>query len=125
MTRSNRAFLGAVAIMSVTAGPASAHTEVVRTSPVSGATVTVIPRRITITYEGSLLRVVNVTVTRRAGGQIARSAKVNAKDAHQAVVLTSAGAPGRYMVAWKVQGADAHIVAGTFGFTVKRSRPTT
>ncbi len=104
-------------------GPALGHTEVVSTVPAAGASVASPPTHITITYEGTLLRVVKVTVTRKAGGQIARSAKVNAKNAHQVVVLTSPGAPGHYTVAWKVQGADSHVMAGTFTFTVKRLRP--
>lgn len=113
-------FVPVAVLASIAVGaPAFGHTAAVTSSPRQGAVVATVPTRVVVTFAEALLRVESATVTRRAGGQIARSAVVNPRDRRQLVITTAGGRPGRYAVAYVVVGADAHRVSGRLRFTVR------
>lgn len=127
----SRSLLGRTAVaaavlaapLAVGTGAASAHTEVVRTSPGTGKTASTTTRTVLVTFSGEIrkggatLRVTGpdrkvVSVGR--GGRDARNVK------RLRVTLKRGLKPGRYTARWTAVAADGHPQKGTFSFRLKR-----
>ncbi|MCP1412090.1 copper resistance CopC family protein [Paenarthrobacter sp. A20] len=98
------------------AAPASAHDVAESTTPANGASVTVVPASVSITFNNRPLAIGSgVTVT--AGGENWADGPVEIID-NQAVQKLREGAPaGEYTVVWRVVSSDSHPIEGTFTFT--------
>lgn len=105
------------------APPASAHDQVVSTSPADGSAVAG-PTRVAVTFSENVLAVEGanrIVVTGPAGdltGDVVARGKV--------VEITFA-APlpgGSYRVRWRAASADGHPVSGSFTFTVRAAAAT-
>jgi MYXO-CTERM domain-containing protein len=110
--------LGALVALSLTlvAGPAQAHDELVSTNPADKAQVQTMPDSIVLTFEEPAEKVGSQVIVRGPNGNVARGAPVFAKS-----IVTQAvqpGAPaGSYTVLWRVTSDDGHPVSGSFTFT--------
>lgn len=131
MSYSRNSLIGRVAVATVVlaaplglgATAASAHTEVVRTSPGSGKTASTSTRTVLVTFSGEIRRsgaTLRVTgpdrkvVSVGTGGRDARNVK------RLRVTLKRGLKPGRYTARWTAVAADGHPQKGTFGFRLKR-----
>jgi len=121
-TRAARVVAGAVAVVTavlLTAGPASAHARVVRTTPGSGATIDGRLKAITVVFDDPVEVVPrSLVVTGETGApQTIGAPRVLAGHILQASVSYRLPA-GRYFVGWRILSDDGHIESGSFGFTV-------
>ncbi|MEU0950325.1 copper resistance protein CopC [Streptomyces canus] len=106
-----------------TAQPASAHTELVSSSPKDGATPTKAPDHLTLTFDEAV-DVADVRVLTMDGDRlpVARPPKGTAKGtAENNVVRVALGSPadGKFAVVWSVvDEEDGHASSGRIAFTV-------
>ncbi len=99
--------------------PASAHDEVLSTSPENGAVLAEAPTEIVLTFGEPVEDLgAAVVVTDSAGAKLATG-----KPVVDGVTITQAiapaTAPGAVKVAWRVVSGDGHPVSGTFAFGVE------
>lgn len=111
--------LAAVAVLGV-AGPASAHDQLLSTSPADGTTVTTLPHEVTLTFSDVVLagggdanqvEVLDASCTPLGHGP----AQVQDNVVTQAI---SGSSTGPVHVLWRVVSRDGHPVSGAFTFTV-------
>jgi len=116
------ALLAALALAMVVLAPvASAHDELVSTSPQDGSSLAA-PGQVVLRFTNDLLPIGNrVRVEGPAGPASNPSAKASGP------TLTASLDPdlpaGAHRVTWRAVSADGHPLSGTFGFT--RTQPTT
>ncbi|MGN6303037.1 MAG: copper resistance CopC family protein [Angustibacter sp.] len=116
--------LAAVVPAVALAPPASAHDQVVSTSPADGA-VAAAPTKVSVTFSEPVLKVAGanrIVVTGPAGplnGDLTVSGTV--------ITLTFAGPlpGGSYRAQWRAASDDGHPVSGTFAFSVRAAATTT
>lgn len=118
----HRTALLAVAGASLAAAPlASAHADLMSTSPAAGSTVATAPRVVLLNFEGVVGKIDGVTVV-NSGVNRAASVKRNPKNSLQIrVTLTAKRPAGTYTVRWKIRSADGHKQSGTFAFRAKKA----
>lgn len=106
-----------LAVLLLTAAPASAHASLTGSDPADRSTVTTAPERVVLTLdEGVSPSFAAVTVVGADGSQWARSQPVvTGRDV--AVDVGGLGPAGTYTVAYRVTSADGHPVSGTVSFT--------
>jgi copper resistance protein C len=106
-------------LLLVGVAPANAHNILIRTSPVDGSTVPMLPGVIVLTFnEPGQADGTVIAVTGPDGNVSSGAAMLVDSDVRQAVGPGSP--PGRYTVAWRVVSADGHPVDGTFTFTATK-----
>jgi copper resistance protein C len=98
------------------AAPASAHDELVSSSPKSGATVAA-PTALTLTYSEALVPTGYRVVVRGPGGQV--RGNVALAGTRLVEQFSSPLAAGAYDVVWRVVSADGHPISGRLSFTVR------
>ncbi len=114
-----RALALATITLALAAVPVLGHTELVRSSPASGAVVRSLPGVITLTFAEPIRRARSVTVTRGGTNHLVSFGR-NPQNAAQVKVRTKNDREGRYAVAWKVVSSDGDTITGTVRFQVKR-----
>lgn len=97
------------------AGPASAHDELVATSPTDGSSVAA-PRQVVLTFAEAVLGVGDRIAVTGPSGQV-HSGAPTAQGSTLSATLPPLPAGG-YRVTWRAVSADGHPVSGSFGFTV-------
>lgn len=110
------------AIVVALAGTAFAHAKVVSTSPGDGQTVQGDVKTVSVRFDDVITLVPHaLVVTTDLGVPVAlESPRVVQGKILQAFVQDHL-APGRYLVAWRIQADDGHIESSTFSFTVAGS----
>jgi len=112
----------AVAGVAVTALPASAHDQLISTSPADGATVDRLPSEVTLTFGQVVLDTdggTRVKVTDASGATISTGPTVVTDNVVSQRV--AGGAAGTVTVLWRVVSADGHPVSGEFSFDVREA----
>jgi copper resistance protein C len=116
-----RAFGAALAALTglvVFAGPASAHTELVSSSPAEGASLATAPTQIQLTFgEPVTLPPDPVRVVGRDGARW-RLGTPSVAGGVVTVPVTPAGGAQAYTLTWKVVAKDGDNVTGTLSFTL-------
>lgn len=109
----------ALTAMVLAVAPASAHTELVSSSPEDGANVTRLPVTVELTFSESVgSRGVFVVVTDPVGDQVeAGQPEVTDDTVRQAT--KGRGPAGDYTLAYRVVSSDGHPVSGELSFTVE------
>lgn len=113
--------LAAVALLGFAAVPASAHAEVLATTPASGTSLDQAPTTVSVRFSEPVqvatdsIRVLAADGTRVDRGDAA--AKSDDSNTVAATVRTGL-AQGSYTVAWRVTSADSHPIHGAFAFAV-------
>lgn len=116
-----RAAAAAVLVLAFTVlvpvSPAAAHTSLVTSAPVGGASVSMSVDRVVLTFSEELLAgAAAVTVTDASGADVtAASTGVAGAIMDVGVSLVAAG---RHEVSYRVVGQDGHVATGTYWFTV-------
>lgn len=105
------------------AGPAAAHDAAESTSPAQGASVSVPPEQVSVTFNKNPLGIgASISVKDAAGAEWA-DGPVEIVD-NVASQKVKAGSPaGQYTVAWRVVSSDSHPIEGTFVFTAASAAP--
>lgn len=103
----------------VGAAPASAHDQLIGSTPAAGSTVTIAPAEVRLSFIDEVKELgLTVLVTDQAGSPVTAGAPgVNGTEV--VVPLDPIAASGRYRVAYRVGSADGHPISGTFSFTVR------
>jgi hypothetical protein len=95
---------------------ASAHAQLVETTPADGATVGAVPAPVVLTFSDPIdATFVRVRATRPDGAVVATT--VDVKGSIVEVTLPDGGS-GAYTVVYRVVSKDGHPVSGRVGFTV-------
>jgi methionine-rich copper-binding protein CopC len=109
-------FVCAAAVLGL-AGPAAAHDAAESSSPAQGASVAVVPEKVSVTFNNNPLGIGSSFSIRDAAGAEWADGPVEIVD-NVASQKLKAGAPaGQYTVAWRVVSSDSHPIEGTFSFT--------
>ena len=110
-----------------TAGPASAHAELLATQPSSLAVLTSAPHQVTLTF-GEQVQVTadGVRVLAPDGSRVdnRHAGHVTGRGDTVGVGVTATD-QGTYTVAWRVISADSHPVSGAFTYSVGHASATT
>jgi len=111
--------IGGAAALAV-AGPAFAHTELVRSSPAAGATVQTGPRTITLTFNERLVPAFSkFELTMPDHGMKVPVTTAVSSDGKRIVgTLRSRLGRGSYKVVWTAAGTDGHRITGEVAFRV-------
>ncbi|WP_422768814.1 copper resistance CopC family protein [Plantactinospora sp. WMMC1484] len=117
------ALLVGVLVLISTATPAHAHTELSRTSPAAGSTVSKPLTAVTLTFSG-LIKQPGTTVEVTGPDEISYS-DADAQVLDKTITQTVRPLPvGAITVAWRTVSADGHTVKGSFTFTNRVAPPT-
>ncbi|GAA3795011.1 copper resistance CopC family protein [Cellulomonas soli] len=96
---------------------ASAHDQLLSTSPADGEVVTTAPTALTLEFSDDVLDLSSAVVLTPAGGTAVELAVT--VDGPTVTAALPADLPsGAYAVAWRVVSADGHPIEGTFAYTV-------
>lgn len=100
--------------------PASAHAQLVRSSPADGATLAAVPPEVALTFNEAINPdFVTVKVSSDSGEAGRGEPEVDGDTVYQPLDPTIE--QGEYTVAYKVTSADGHPVSGTISFTYSSS----
>lgn len=106
------------------AAPASAHEELVSTSPADGAVLDAVPAEVTLTFGEEVESLgAAVVVTDSSGARIGDGAPVVDGVTVTQALLPDAAA-GAVTVAYRIVSGDGHPVSGTVAFTLELPDPT-
>lgn len=97
--------------------PASAHARLVATSPADGASLTVAPEQVELTFDEAVAPVDDGTRLLVAG-QDPVVLEATSRDAVVTAALPELPADARVVVAWRVVSSDGHPLSGLLTFTV-------
>ena len=110
--------LCAVAVTALSAAPASAHDDLLGTTPADGTTLATAPDQVVLTFTDPAVALgTQVVVTGPDGTDLAQGA-VQLVGSTVVQPLAAARPAGVYRVDWRVTSADGHPVSNTFTFTV-------
>ena len=116
------ASLGTVAVLAMTAVPASAHNVLLDTTPAQGQTVSRTPSAVVLTFDNPAIAMgTQLVVTGPAGNVAVGPPRLVNNTVTQDL---ASGAPaGPYTVTWRVTSIDGHPISGTFAFTSNAPAP--
>ncbi|GAA3299928.1 copper resistance protein CopC/CopD [Dactylosporangium vinaceum] len=109
--------LGALAILVLPAGPASAHAELEKTAPVAGTVLDQLPGEVTLSFSEQVRLVTDKIKVTAPDGSRADTGKPAVRDQELVIPLKSGGPKGTYLVSYRVISADSHPVAGGYSFS--------
>lgn len=117
----------AVAVLVLAPGAASAHDELVSSTPRNGAHLRTMPGALVLNFEEPpVTGYTKVRLIGPSGADAGRGAPVTAGSRVSLAVATAGKAqPGLYTITWSVLSDDGHPVAGTIRFTLDRAAAPT
>ena len=109
-----------------TAGPASAHDELVRTNPESGASLEKAPTTLELTFSGNIQDIGSeVRVTDSHGTDVTRGTLAVQNTKVSQPLREGGDTDETYTVTWRVVSQDGHPIEGTFTYSVGKGAETT
>lgn len=118
VTAALAAVLTLVAVL-LTAGPASAHDQLLSSDPKDGATLESAPSSITLTFSSAPLDTGIEIVLEGPDGVTARGEDIQVDDRAVTARLDDGLPAGTYDVAWHVVSSDGHPIDGELSWTVE------
>lgn len=109
-------YLAAAAVLAF-ASTAFAHTHLKEAVPANGSTVSQAPEMLVLSFSGAA-RLTALTITKEDGSDEKKISPLPEAPAARISVPAPKLAPGKYVVNWRVMGADNHPMSGKFTFTV-------
>lgn len=124
--RALRVALAAVGLFLVAAPPATAHDQLLSSTPADGGTTTGLPDQVTLVLsETPLATGAQLVLTTPEGDTVAAGAPaVEESTATVTFPVTGDGPAGDYSAAWHVVSSDGHPIEGTFEFAVEANPST-
>ena len=120
MRRPSIAALACAAALTIVPAAASAHSEVVATSPKAGGTASTKVTKVTVTFSGPV-RSGTIRVTGPGGVVSVGRGGSDPRNVNRLTVALKRGLKaGRYTAAWTARAADGHAQRGSFRFRLKR-----
>lgn len=112
------ALAATLAVLGAGMPAASAHDELVATTPAQGTTVAASPATVTLEFSRPVQPLgAQVVVTGPGGAPVSQDA-AELRDATVTQPVPAEAPPGAYTVSWRVTAADGHLLTGEFAFTV-------
>lgn len=109
----------AVAIVTAPAMPASAHSELLDSTPKAGDTLSEPPQQVELVFGENVQEQGGAIVVQATDGSRVDQASTFATDANVATVQLKKNAPaGKYTVTFRIVSADGHIVSDAFSYRV-------
>lgn len=123
------ASLGALLAASLSlwaAGPASAHDQLVESSPSEGETLTAAPSELLLRFSAEILDVGSEVQLLDAGGTVVPTDPLALDGTDVTVPIPEPLGDGDYSIEWRVVSSDGHPISGTIAFSVAaaESRPS-
>jgi methionine-rich copper-binding protein CopC len=102
--------------LTLLAGPAQAHDELISTNPADKARIATLPSQVVLTFEEPPAKTGTQVLVTGPGGNAATGPPIlSGDDVTQAI---APGSPaGTYTVTWRITADDGHAVFGKFAFT--------
>lgn len=100
---------------------ASAHAELLHTSPVQGETLEEAPESITLTFSESVSTVTEGYILHSDGGE-QTVLEATSRNNHVVINLPPALQDGSYALQWRVISADSHPISGALTFAVGQGK---
>lgn len=115
--------LAAASVLAVGAAPASAHDQLLASTPTDGAALDVSPTEVTLQYSDSVLTIgaIVLLVDQDEQNWITGEPSLNGSDVTARIDGTLPA--GAYEVRWRVVSADGHPISGLIPFTVGDATP--
>ncbi|WP_449386335.1 copper resistance CopC family protein [Cellulomonas soli] len=101
-----------------TASTASAHDQLLSSSPADGEVVTTAPAALTLEFSADVLDLSTAVVLTLPDGSVREDLAVTVAGPIVTAALPGDLVSGAYAVAWRVVSADGHPIEGTFAYTV-------
>ncbi|WP_405961265.1 copper resistance protein CopC [Streptomyces sp. NBC_00024] len=114
----------ALAALAIAAPQATAHTELVTSSPGKGASLAGLPPSVTLTFSDTMTQKYAKVAVTAADGVPAAAGEPQVEGKTVTLALDAAATGGRYTVGYRVVSADGHPVSGSYTFTVKATAET-
>jgi methionine-rich copper-binding protein CopC len=102
----------------LSAGPAFAHTRLNDTSPGDGKQLASVPRTVSLTFSGEVLKLGAAVKVNGPDGAV-ETGTVKLKGRTVSWPFAEGLANGRYTVSWRVTSGDGHPIDGRFGFVLR------
>ena len=122
MRRSTRRAMAILVMMAssvmLAGGLASAHSQLVSSSPADGATLAEPPTSIVLTFNEALIPDVDSVSINDESGNVVASQSITPDGAELRVPWPSGLPAGTYQVAYRVVSGDGHPVVGAINFTI-------
>ncbi len=109
----------------VIAVPASAHDELVASSPASGAALASAPPEVTLTFSADVLTIGAAVIVADGAGKDWAAAAPVVDNGVVTVPLDPQLPAGGYEIRWRVVSRDGHPISGLIPFTVGGAAPLT
>lgn len=103
--------------------PASAHDQLIGSSPAADAVLDAAPSDVTLTFNADVLPISPTIIVRDAAGAVVVDAEPTVSGAVVSTPLPADLPPGTYAVVWRVVSTDGHPIEGTFAFTIAGAAP--
>ena len=120
--------MGVALVLVSPAAPASAHDELIGSSPAAGAEVDAVPDELVLTFSGVLLDepgATQVVVTDAAGTDLTDGDPTLDGTKLTQPLAADTAAAGTVTVIWRVVSSDGHPVSDQFSFSVAGGTPVT
>ena len=118
--------LSIVGALIVSSHPASAHTELIKSSPAADKTISVIPTSVKLTFGEALLVISgsnkqsNSITVKSPSGKTVSTGKVQVNKNIATINLLKLQDSGKYQVAFRVVAKDGHVFKGLFKFEFRK-----
>ena len=115
--------LGLVALAGLAVAPASAHSKLVSSSPVDGATLDLPPATVSFTFDEPLLPGTQTISINDENGNVIATESASPDGVTISVPWPAVASTGEFQVAYRVVSGDGHPVTGAIMLTI-RGAPT-
>ena len=112
--------IGAAAVLG-TAVPASAHDELLSSTPAANATIDAAPAEVVLTFSGNILPQTAIMAITDAAGTDYRQGDPTVSETSVTVGLKPGLPGGAYEIRWAVTSEDGHPISGIIPFTIAGS----
>ncbi|WP_345470530.1 copper resistance protein CopC [Glutamicibacter ectropisis] len=126
LTRLSAVILLAILALFTSITAASAHDELVSSTPKDGATLKEAPEKLTLEFSGELQTMTGVESTKVVLKQDGKEIETTAATKGKVVTVTPAKEleAGEYDLAFRVVSSDGHPVENKLAFTIESAKPT-
>ena len=115
-----------IGVLVISGSPASAHTEILKSSPAADKIISVMPKSIRLTFVEKLLVVMgskskaNSITVKSPGNKIVSNGKVKVVANIASINLVTLKESGKYQVTFRVVARDGHVLKDSFKFEFRK-----
>lgn len=115
-----------IGVLVISGSPASAHTELLKSSPAADKIISVMPKSIKLTFGEELLVVIgskskaNSITVKSPSNKIVSAGKVKVIENIASINLVTLKESGKYQVTFRVVAKDGHVLKDSFKFEFRQ-----